>query len=78
MAGKRKEWEGVVILPIVDPEVVGTAYFARVQEVSDKDLARNVAVRTTVYRYSEEFVSCFKSSHGDIKECSVYTQEIDL
>jgi len=78
LAGKRKEWEGIPILPIVDFSAVRGEYFARVTEVSERDLKRNITGKSFVYEHSPNFQFQFKSFYGDIDECAVKTYVINL
>ena len=42
LAGKRKEWEGIPIIPIVDGVVVKKALDSCISSVKDKDMVRNI------------------------------------
>lgn len=78
LSGKRKEWEGIVLLPIVDYDSVSKAAKEKLGDVDPKDLARNTHRQTTVYIYNSQDVSCFCSKYGDIQECTVTTHNIDI
>lgn len=78
LAGKRKEWEGIVLLPMVDFPVVNEAYLGKINEVDQRDNKRNVSGRSFVYVYTPNSNSVFKSYYGDIQECKVKTTMIDL
>lgn len=78
LAGKRKEWEGIVLLPMVDFPVVNEAYLGKINEVDQRDSKRNVSGRSFVYVYTPNSNSVFKSYYGDIQECKVKTTMIDL
>jgi len=49
LAGKSKEYEGVVLLPILSHDKLEEAYFSLLDQVNEKDLRRNVAGKTFVY-----------------------------
>lgn len=78
VAGKRQEWEGTVILPFVDTEIVRNAYFEMIGLVDKKELRRNFLKKSLVYKFSPENTSSFQSYYGDIQECRVSTQTIDI
>ena len=78
LAGKRKEWEGIVILPIVDFEVVRVNYLERLKGVDRKELRRNVSGRSFLYENTSKFKSTFRSFYGDIENCGVKPIIIDL
>lgn len=78
LAGKRKEWEGIALLPFVDFQTVLDVYDENIQNVEEQDLKRNISGRSFVYTYTPNNTSMFKSYYGDIHECSVKTTCIDL
>lgn len=49
LSGKRREWEGIVLLPMVDYEVVRNAYLKYIRDVHQRDLQRNIARDSTKY-----------------------------
>lgn len=78
LSGKRKEWEGIVILPVMDIEVMRTAYFEKIGLVNQRELTRNISGRSYVYLYTPNSKGIFKSFYGDIPENYVNTFAIDL
>lgn len=78
LSGKRKEWEGVVILPVVEFQDVVKACEEKLQEVDERDLARNSHTQSTVYNYDPDSPVCFCSKYGTINNCRVRTMCIDL
>lgn len=77
LSGKRREWEGKVILPMVDFGVVEKYYNSTISDVDPKDARRNVLGRTFVY-FSDGFSFKFKSHYGDINNCVANVNLIDL
>jgi len=53
MAGKRNSWEGVVLIPLIDPKIVQGEYERLEDQLSDEALKRNKVGQTFVYVYSE-------------------------
>ena len=51
LSGKRREWEGTVILPFMNLELMRKCYFKKLGEVSRKDLARNIKGNSFMYTY---------------------------
>ena len=78
LRGKRKEWEGIVILPMVDFNLVRDCYLKILSNVDKKDMSRNVAGRSFVYEYIAGLPGTFRSYYGDIERCCVRSTMIDL
>ena len=78
LAGKRKEWEGIVLLPMVKFSELRDAYFKNIGKVESKFLARNKHGKSFVYSRSTGSSGTFKSYYGDIPSCSVQTRMINL
>lgn len=78
LSGKRKEWEGIVILPMVDFSIIREEYFKHIDKVSKEDLARNILGHSYSYTRSPDNPEVFRSIFGDIPECMVKTTIIDL
>ena len=76
LSGKRKEWEGIVILPMVDFEMVRDVYFRVITQVCPKELKRNVVGKSFLYRYNQHIKYHLKSFYGDIPECRVKNEII--
>ncbi len=75
LAGKRREWEGIVLLPVVDASIVKKLYNATLPAVQERDLARNATGKSFMYEHSE-FTYSFKSYYGDIRKCSAFQRSI--
>lgn len=69
LSGKRKEWEGKVILPFINQEEFDRVYMTHISSVSEKDLKRNIPGRTFVYSYSVDTCYTFRSYYSDIENC---------
>ena len=78
LRGKRKEWEGIVILPMVDFNLVRDCYLKVLDRVSSVDLKRNIIGRSYTYEYVPGLPGSFRSYYGDIEKCCVRTMMIDL
>ncbi len=78
LAGKRREWEGIVLLPMVDFDVVRKCYFESLSKVDRRESKRNVKGRTFVYEYNPKFSRMFKCYYGVIDKCKVSIFNIDL
>ena len=77
LAGKLREWEGIVLLPMVDTNVVRECYFKSISDVHPRDARRNVRGRSFLYEYST-LCRSFKSFYGDIDMCHAKITHIDL
>ena len=78
LSGKRQEWEGLVLLPIVDFDLIKNVYYKHIHLVSEKDMRRNIIGKTYTYRYSPTTSFLFRSFYGDIQNCNVSRKIIDL
>ena len=78
LSGKMREWEGIVLLPIVNFNTVLKSYFSLIDKVNQQDLKRNIIGRSHIYIYNKRINNTFKSYYGDIENCSVKTFPIDL
>ncbi len=78
VSGKRKEWEGIVLLPMVEFELVRSTYMQYIDQVKPDDLKRNVLGRSFVYEYSKDFNHTFNSFYGNIPNCKIKSHSIDL
>lgn len=76
LEGKKNEWEGVVILPFVNLKRILEVYEEEKNKISEKDSKRNVVQKTMRYNLGKEYT--YKSFYGDISNCVVYTNPIDL
>ena len=77
-SGKRKEWEGIVLLSMVDTKDISTFYNKYKSKLSQKELSQNNNGKSYIYTYSSEFKTNFKSFYGNINDCSVKLKFIDL
>ena len=77
LAGKRKEWEGIVLLPIVDFESVRQAYDEKLKYVKFSELKRNIFGNSFLYEKTD-YVYRLNSYYGDIPNCNVKVKFIKL
>ena len=78
LAGKRREWEGIVLLPMVEFEVVRECYFKSLKDVDPREARRNVRGRTFLYEYNNNISRVFTSYYGNINNCRVSITQLDL
>lgn len=78
LAGKRKDWEGIVILPMVNMDTLRRAYFANLPRVDSRESRRNVTGKSVVYSYTPHNPLLFKSHYGNIENCTVTSRPIEL
>ena len=72
VSGKRQEWEGIVVLPMVDVDKVIEKYEEYYPKVEDKYKRRNRFDTSYVYKYKTRGKKyLFKSFYGNIPECNV-------
>jgi 5'-3' exoribonuclease 1 len=78
LSGKRREWEGIVLLPMVDFPVIKQEYSKHIKKVQKHDLPRDILGGSFLYKYSADINEKFKSYYGDITECKVISTEIHI
>ena len=78
LSGKRREWEGIVILPMVDYQIVRKSYFELLNKLDSKDLKRNKMGKTFIYKYNPGQSFIFHSYYGNIDNCRVSLNMIEI
>ena len=79
MSGKKNDYEGIVILPMVKSEDIKNALKKVIGKVESKaDLKRNILGKTFVYVFNEDESFTFESYYGNIDECKVKVELFDL
>ena len=78
LSGKKHEYQGVVILPMLDPVIVVNAYLSKISLVNQYELKRNIFGKSYVYKYDSNVTKVFKSFYGDINNCKVKSDAIIL
>ena len=80
LSGKRREWEGVVLLPMVDRKLVERVCAEKLREVSPKDIKRNNLGRSFVYvkiKDASKYYT-YKSFYGNIEGCKALSKLFDI
>lgn len=78
LSGKRKEWEGIVLLPQVNYETVRECYLERIHLINEKNMKLNLVGRSTVYEYVPNLPGTFNSFYGNIEKCCVRSVHFDM
>lgn len=71
MTGKKKDWEGIVILPQINLENFKNEYFKYENQLSNIDKKRNIFGKNFIYHYDVTKTDLFSSFYGNIPECPV-------
>jgi 5'-3' exonuclease len=77
LSGKRKEWEGIVLLPIVDFESVRQAYDEKLKHVKFSELKRNIFGNSFLYEKTD-YIYRLNCYYGDIPNCNVKVKFIKI
>jgi 5'-3' exonuclease len=80
LSGKRREWEGVVLLPMVDRKLVEKVCGEKLKDVSPKDIKRNNLGRSFVYvkiKDASKYYT-FESFYGNIDACKASSKLFDI
>ena len=75
LAGKRRDWEAVVLIPNIPLEDIKREYNAI--ELDTRESIPNHPDHTKKYVYSD-FCRVYKNTYGTIKECHAVYEKIDL
>ena len=78
LTGKRKEWEGVVILPIIQLGDFVAYYKEHEHTVHAVDKKRNIRGKNFLYRFSPMKRDHFSSFYGNIYDCPVVTTIVNF
>ena len=77
LSGKRREWEGIPQLPMIDFKKINDQYAKNVTHLSFYDQRRNKCASSYVYQYNPAVEFIFKSPFGQI-ECNCSSKKILL
>lgn len=70
ISGKKFDWEGTVVLPMIDYTFVEDEYKRLLGEINERELRRNILGKVLRYtRDSSGIFTTFKSYYGDIESC---------
>jgi 5'-3' exoribonuclease 1 len=69
--GKSKEWQGIVMLPIIDLELIKNIYNEESKKITDQSARLNRLGKTFRYKYDIKFNKTFNSYHGNIENSNV-------
>lgn len=76
LSGKRQNWEGIVLLPVVDYQKVEKCYYDSIKKVDQKELKRNILGKSFIYsKTNQSYI--FNSFYGNFT-CNVFTKIIDI
>ena len=78
LAGKRKEWEGIVLLPVVDFELVSKLYANLLPKISSHDVKCNLLGFSFVYEYVPQLLYSFNSYYGVLPKCTARITKLEL
>lgn len=71
--GKRNEWEGTVLLPLLDIKLIDKYYRNLLSSVSYRDKRRNQRLKTVSYQYGRD-IKPFQSYYGAIPESTITSE----
>jgi len=73
LTGKKKEWEGIVILPSLQIKQFESFYAQRLPRISVMDKKRNIQGKTFMYHFNPMKRYLFSSFYGNIYDCPIVT-----
>lgn len=71
MAGKKQDWEGIVLLPPISIEKFIDSYRKEVRNIPPHILKRNMMGKSFLYQYNNSIEKPFLSFYGNIDKCAV-------
>lgn len=78
MAGKKQDWEGIVLLPPIAVEDFIGCYKKEIRNVPPNILKRNMVGKSFLYKHNSAVEKQFLSFYGNIDKCSVQCSPIPL
>ena len=78
LAGKKNDWQGIVILPIISPETILKEYENCSDKLNDFDKRRNIFGKSFIYSFDKDKSITFNSYYGNILNCRVKNRFINL
>ena len=78
LAGKKNDWQGIVRLPIINPEKVIEIYNSKVKLIDEREMRRNIFGKSFIYIYNNDISTTFNSYYGTIYNCKVQNKSINL
>lgn len=78
LTGKRKEWEGIVLLPMIQVSRFRSFYEKKLAHLLPSEIKRNIIGKTFVYSYHPTKRFHFSSFYGNILDCPILTSVLHL
>ena len=78
MSGKRREWEGLVLLPMIDVDKVQEEYDKYSKDLDKRDLSIISNSNHYLYFHNSRKNYFFKSFYGDVNDCSCSRRIIEF
>lgn len=78
LSGKKNDWQGIVRLPIINPEEVIDIYNTKSKLIDEREMRRNIFGKSFIYSYNKDINTTFNSFYGTIYNCKVQNKIINL
>jgi 5'-3' exonuclease len=78
LAGKKREYQGIVLLPMIQPEILVDAYKTQNSFIEERELKRNIFGKTFLYSYDLNTNTNFISYYGNINNCKTRIRPIHV
>jgi 5'-3' exonuclease len=78
LSGKRYEWEGIVILPIINFEFIKREYLKIIKFFPEQSLKRNIKGKSFLYRYNMNSIKTYRSHNGNIENSHIDVLLFDI
>jgi 5'-3' exonuclease len=77
LSGKKNDWQGIVLLPILNINIIKKAYNQYIKMIHKHDIKRNIIGKTFYYEYTDDEMF-FSSYYGNIEKCKAKIKYIQL
>ena len=79
LAGKKNDWQGIVLLPHIDIDLLKKTHNEHTHLVNEKEIKRNTLGKSFKYIYVNYYTdTLYKSYYGDIQNYKIKTSLIDI
>lgn len=76
LSGKKREYQGIVKIPILNPTLISNTYTQNIKYIDQKDLKRNIIGKTYKYNYCSLESLSYKCFYGKIINCKAKIKPI--
>lgn len=76
LSGKKREYQGIVKLPMLNPKLILKTYIDNIKFIDEKELKRNIIGKTYKYNYCSSTSTPYNCFYGKIINCKAKIRSI--